>query len=237
MVQIGGMIENPLEKKGFLMLYDMFMMYRRADGKRDRIGPDILIISGQTEDELGSSYDTETQPTPVCAFELVSPKGEEKDLRSMRLYLEQLEIPTCVMLYLVDDDGDRLPEAKLAVWRRDEETGLAVQAEPDDEGRFHITGTELWIGLREQMAYFWNEETGEMRFDMELERILRQEAEERAEEERRAREEEHRAREEERRAREVAEQQVEEERRAREVAEQKNAELLALLQKHGISLA
>ena len=131
MVQIGGMIESPLEKKGFLMLYDMFMMYRREDGKRDRIGPDILIISGQTEDELGSSYDTETQPTPVCAFELVSPKGEEKDLRSMRLYLEQLEIPTCVMLYLVDDDGDRLPETKLEVWRRDEETGLAVQDEPD----------------------------------------------------------------------------------------------------------
>ncbi|MEM7534447.1 MAG: Uma2 family endonuclease [Chloroflexota bacterium] len=236
MVEIGRMIKDPLREQGCFVLFDVFMMYRNEKGVRDRVAPDLLVVPIGEAQDLPSSYDSETQPTPLCAFEIVSPDGDRKDRNSMRIYIEKIGISHCVLIYLVDSDGNRLPEAKLGVWRKDPRTGRAMQVSPDVAGRYYLPQIQMWVGIKGQMIYFEDESTGEILRDTGLERKMREEAEKRADEERKQREKEQRRREEEQRRREEEQRRREEEQQLRFEAEEENARLMALLKQHGISV-
>ncbi|MEM7533474.1 MAG: hypothetical protein AAF639_14930 [Chloroflexota bacterium] len=177
MLGFGNLLKKVLKDSDFQLLFDCFMMYRGKDGVRRRIGPDILLIPAQEEYQMGSSYDSETQPIPVCAFELVSPDGDQKDKKSMRLYLEHLKIPTCILIYLVKDDGKKLPKARIAGWRRNPETGRADKVRPDAKGRILIPELQIWVGVEGQTVYVQNQMTGEVVYDDDTERLMRQAAE------------------------------------------------------------
>ncbi|MEM7535243.1 MAG: hypothetical protein AAF639_23910 [Chloroflexota bacterium] len=217
------------KERGWQLYTDNFLLYRNNEKSRDRVAPDLLIVPYRDKKTLTSSYDMETQPMPLCAMEIVSPSSKNKDEQIHQLYVEYLNIPTCVVIWLIDDDGNYLDDPSIDVWQRNPETGRAESATPDNEGRYYLPELQLWIGLKENAVYFVDDVTGQMLVDVGTERLMRQAAEQRAEQEaQRAEQEAQRAEQEAQRA--------EQERQDREAAEKKNEQLQALLAQHGLSL-
>ncbi|MEM7533052.1 MAG: hypothetical protein AAF639_12805 [Chloroflexota bacterium] len=238
------------KERGWLPIMDSFLLYRNEKNVRERVAPDLLIVPSLDEEALMSSYDIETQPTPLCAMEIVSPSSETKDENSHQLYVEYLKIPTSIVIWLVNDEGKFLENPSIGVWHRHPETGRAIAAKSDAEGKYYLPELQLWIGLKDNAVYFVDEVTGETLVDVGTERLMRQAerrereaAQRRAEAERREREaaqkraeqEAQRAEQEAQRAEQEA-QRAESERRERETAESEIARLRALLEQSGISI-
>ena len=176
---IWGIIKERLRKRNLILLMDTFMLFRDEDNIKNRNAPDLIVVPYQEGDETPSSYDLETDPTPLCAFEVVSPSSKKKDEDSPRFYIEQLGIPSCVIIEHVDRNGKLLKEAKLSVWRQDLDTGYAVAVAPNSEGRCWVPEMKMWIGVQGQSTYFVDGETGKLLFDAETERLAREAAEKR----------------------------------------------------------
>ncbi|MEM7531336.1 MAG: hypothetical protein AAF639_04110 [Chloroflexota bacterium] len=222
------------KERGWTLYMDNFLLYRNQENIRDRVAPDLLVVPYRDRKKLTSSYDMETQPLPMCAIEIVSPSSETKDEQIHQLYVEYLKIPLCVVIWLIDDDGDYLDNPSIRVWYRDQKTGHATSAIPDEEGKYYLPELQLWIGLNAKSVYFVDEVTGETLAGVGTERLMRQAAEQQAKQEALHAEAERQQRE---AAQKKAEQETlraEAERQERKTAEDESERLRALLQQHGI---
>lgn len=255
-------IKGVAKERGWLLYMDNFLLYRNKKNIRNRVAPDLLIVPYRDDKLLTSSYDIETQPLPLCAIEIVSPSSEEKDGAIHALYVEYLKIPTCVVIWLIDGNGDPLENPSIDVWHRHPATGRAIAATPDDEGKYYLPELQLSIGLKDKSVYFVDEVTGETLADVSAERQMRQAAEQQVEQEQRKHHAERIAREAaqkragaeriereaaqkraereaqraeaERQEREAAQKRAAQEAQRAEAAEDENARLRALLQQLGV---
>jgi|GEM_PF-1041512 len=174
---VWGRTNENLRAKELMLLMDVFMLYRDDDNRRNRAAPDLLIVPSPEGAALPSAYDLETDPTPICAFEVVSPSSKVKDEDSPHFYIEQLGIPSCVIVTQVDKDGKQLERARLAVWQQDFDSGLAVESQPNSEGEYWLPQINMWVGTEEQDIYFVDGETGEVLRTAQDEREARKAAE------------------------------------------------------------
>ncbi|MEM7533430.1 MAG: Uma2 family endonuclease [Chloroflexota bacterium] len=238
-----------LRKRDLMLLMDIFMLFEEGIDSQDRNAPDLLVVPCKPEDTAPSSYNLATDPTPVCAFEVVSPSSRKKDKDNPKFTIEKLGIPLCVVIDRVNYKGELRLQAELSVWQRDPKTGKAVKMKPNLKKEYRLAPLNMSIGVHGSSVYFVDGETGEVLRDIEMEREGRRAAEERAmlaeervEEERLARETERLAREAaeerakaERLEREAAEERVAKEKAEREKAEAEIAKLRALLEQHRLS--
>ncbi|MEM7530847.1 MAG: hypothetical protein AAF639_01620 [Chloroflexota bacterium] len=64
-----------LRKNGMMLWMDTFLLYLDEEGEQDRVGPDLMIVPGTSKTRKLSSYNVQTNPTPLCCFEIVSPSS------------------------------------------------------------------------------------------------------------------------------------------------------------------
>jgi Uma2 family endonuclease len=75
---LSELLRSYLEKKGLMLLFDSFMLYRDQHGIKQRIGPDLLLIPWQTP--APTCYDLDVVPAPSLLVEITSKVSHEKDL-------------------------------------------------------------------------------------------------------------------------------------------------------------
>ena len=205
-----------------MLLMDIFMLFEEGVDSQDRNAPDLLVVPCKPEDTAPSSYNLATDPTPVCAFEVVSPSSRQKDRDNPKFTIEKLGIPLCVVIDRVNHKGELRRQAELSVWQRNPKTGKAVKVKPNLKKEYRLAPLNMSIGVSGSSVYFVDGESGEVLRDIEMEREDRREAEQRA------------MLAEERAAKEQAEREKAE--AEREKAEAETAKLRALLEQHGLSL-
>ncbi|MEM7533432.1 MAG: hypothetical protein AAF639_14715 [Chloroflexota bacterium] len=109
-------------------------------------------------------------PTPVCAFEVVSPSSRQKDKNNPTFTIEKLGIPLCVVIDRVNHKGELRRQTELSVWQRDPKTGKAVKVKPNLKKEYRLAPLNMSIGVQGSSVYFVDGESGEVLRDIEMER-------------------------------------------------------------------
>lgn len=173
-----------LQEQNLMVLVDTFVLFHDKENLLDRNAPDLLIVPCKEGDTEPSSYNLDTDPRPLCAFEVISPSSKVKDEESPYLYIDHWGISSCVIIEQVDQNGDLLDKMYLSVWEQNPDTGFAVEVQPDAEGKFWLAGINMWIGSEGHSIYFIDGETGERLHNAQIERETRKAEQKRAESER-----------------------------------------------------
>ena len=125
---------HPLKKKGLMLLCDTFLIYRDAQGVKQRIAPDLLLMPHR--ETVPSSYDLDIEVPPACVMEVTSPESHGKDLQdNISLYFG-LGIQTYFVIDAITPQAEPRPQIQLHLWRSI--NGMIQKMWPDVEGYFTL---------------------------------------------------------------------------------------------------
>lgn len=155
-----------LKQQGLMFLFDTFMLYRNAEGIKQRVAPDLILMPYR--DEPPSAYDLDVEPPPLLVVEVTSPKSHLADLQhKVRLYT-RLAIPAYLVIDAISPRHKRRQEVRLFLWRM--EDGELETVYPDELEGFAVPEMGVHLRAEGQKLLFTELETGRVLGDMETER-------------------------------------------------------------------
>jgi Uma2 family endonuclease len=145
LLMITQMLSGYIHQQGWKILYDVFVFYRNEWHSKTRTAPDLMLVPNLplTPEMVVRSYDLEQEPTPICIFELISPKSYTKDLIWQRDLYASWGVPEYVVLDIMDSKGNPRSQAQCTIWRLAGNTYVPVV--PDREGYFTLTSIGIKI--------------------------------------------------------------------------------------------
>ncbi len=120
MLILASMLMTYLPRRGLSLFFDAFLLYRDANGKKQRIAPDIVITTMQLEGKQqppGGAYDLEMYPPPVCLIEVTSPKSNWKDYQQVRKLYASWDVAEYLIVDVVDRQGNQRAQTGLTLLR------------------------------------------------------------------------------------------------------------------------
>ena len=175
-------LRHEVEARDRTLLLDVFLLYRDANGIKQRIGPDLMVIPHR--DPLPSAYDLDgEQEPPAVVVEVTSPESRLADLEDKHhLYIDHLGVMTYIVLDGITARARVKEQIDLHVWHNVNSKARKAQANP--EGRFVIPELGLWIATLGRRISFGDVKTNEVLFDVAQQQAARKAAELRAAQER-----------------------------------------------------
>lgn len=202
-------LRNFLETRGLMLLADTFMLYRDAQGIKQRISPDLLLMPFRFPPP--SAYDLDIEPAPALVMEVTSPKSRIRDMKNKLFFYTGLGIRTYFVIDAVTSGAKLRRETGLHLWRKNR--GMVQQIQPDAEGYLVVPETGIKVKAEGHRLLFADMISGEMLHDTgELKAIVLKEGQRAEKEKQRAEEERQRAEKEKQRA-EAAEKKAEQSRK------------------------
>ncbi len=221
---LAELLRVPLKARDLKLLFDVFMLYRDAQGVKQRIGPDSLLMPFSSP--TPASYDLDIRPPPPFVMEIVSPGSRDKDLEDNVSFYMGLGIPAYLAVEAVAPGNQLREQIELHLWRKI--SGWQHAMRPDADKWHALPEMGLDIRAQGQSLSFRDSLTGELLLDSEQLSTALEKQRQRAEAEaKRAEAEAKRAETAERRAEteaqraEIAERQAKTEGQRAEIAEQR----------------
>jgi Uma2 family endonuclease len=214
------LLRHTLKERGLMLLLDVFLLYRDAQGVKQRIGPDLWLMPFRFPPP--SAYDLDVEPPPLFIIEVTSPQSRLADLETKVPFYLNLGVSLYLVLDAITAQGQPRQHFQLHAWRL--VGGRPQKIRPDSQGSLILSDVELKVMARGQRLSFMDTVTGELLFDMEQLMVALQS-------ERQARWGEHQARLEAEARAEAETQRAEAEAEARRAAEAEIARLRDLLAK------
>lgn len=131
-----------LARQGQMLLVDSFLLYRDANGIKQRIGPDLLLM--EDCDPPPSAYDLDHRAPPRCAIEITSPDSHLKDLKSNVPLYFGLGVDSYLVIDAVTPRAQLRDPVALHLWRR---TGRSSAAKVRPDARGYLRLPEMHLGL------------------------------------------------------------------------------------------
>ena len=117
------LLRDPLERRGLMLLMDTFLLYRDADGIKQRRAPDLILMPWAAV--APSVYDLDVTPPPLFVAEVTSRKSHRKDLEQLVSFYFGLGVQTYLVIDSVTPQNEPRKQLQLHVWRG--EHGQAVK--------------------------------------------------------------------------------------------------------------
>ncbi|MCP4702303.1 MAG: hypothetical protein GY862_36405 [Gammaproteobacteria bacterium] len=158
---LAELLRTPLRARGLKLLFDIFILYRNAQGIKDRIGPDFLLMP--LTSPTPTSYDLDICPPPLCVIEVVSPKSHKKDLEDNVSFYMGLGIPAYLAIDAVAPGNQIREQVELHLWRKI--SGWQHAMQPDADKWFALPEMGLEIRAQGQLLSLKDSVTGELLLD------------------------------------------------------------------------
>jgi Uma2 family endonuclease len=135
------LLRDPLERRGLMLLMDTFLLYRDADGVKQRLAPDLILMPFMAV--APSVYDLDVTPPPLFVAEVTSRKSHLKDLEQLVSFYLGLGVQTYLVIDSVTPQNQPRKQLQLPMWRC--EQGQAVKQSPNPQGQLSLP--ELGVNL------------------------------------------------------------------------------------------
>lgn len=170
--QISGMLGHIIEKRDLMFLGDSFALYRDPNGIKQRVAPDLLVISYQAE--VPYFYDMDVTPPPLMVIEVTSPDNHVSELEKKSSFYFGLGIPTYLLIDAVTPDSKLHEQIDLHLWKTI--SGKMQRVQVNQHEYCPLPGLGIGIKAKKQELFFKDLESNKIVRDAgELARMLERE--------------------------------------------------------------
>lgn len=150
-----------LETRELMLLADTFVLYRDAQGVKQRISPDLLLMPFRFPPP--SAYDLDIEPPSALVMEVTSPKSRMRDMKNKVFFYTGLGIRTYFVIDAVTSGAKLRKQTGLHLWRKN--PGMVQEAEPDTEGYLTLPEAGIKVKAEGHRLFFADMVSGEMLHD------------------------------------------------------------------------
>jgi Uma2 family endonuclease len=156
------LLRHRLETRGLMLLIDTFLLYRDAQGVKQRIAPDLLLMPFRFPPP--SAYDLDGEPPPSLVVEVTSPKSHLADLEDKVGFYLDLGIPAYLVIDAITPNHRLRRQIQLHLWRLNNGRHQAIVA--DNDGGFTLPEMGVRLLAEGQRLRFSDLASGEVALDM-----------------------------------------------------------------------
>lgn len=156
------LLRHVLLKRDLMLLLDTFLLYRDANGVKQRIAPDLMVIRRRSRPP--KAYDLDHAPPPLAVLEVTSPKSQIVDKGEKMVFYLGLGIPTYVVVDAVTAESQLKQQIELYGWEL--VNGRSQAITPDSNGQLLLSMLGLQVMVQEGRLRFIDRWRGEVLRDM-----------------------------------------------------------------------
>ncbi|MCP4344637.1 MAG: hypothetical protein GY795_03800 [Desulfobacterales bacterium] len=150
-----------LKKRGLMLLWDSFMLFRDNQGIKQRVPSDLILMPFCFPPP---AYDLDIRPPPLCVVEVTSPNTQLKALKTNLRFYSKLGISTYLAVDAITYRATLRKQIELHLWRKNKSPMRKMK--PDSNGFLRVPELKVKVKAEGQRIIFADILTGEVLPDM-----------------------------------------------------------------------